>query len=68
MLSDEYTPAEYAILGDSPFVGDPRCTHGKVLRGRKSNERKVVPESALLAMVDALLQRAMPSNRQSPEW
>ena len=67
-LSDSHTPAGYAILGDSAFVTDVRCTNGKVLRGRKSNEKKGIPQSAVLAAVDILLQRAMPSERQSAEW
>ena len=56
------------IPGDSAFVIDVRCTNGKVLRGRKSNEKKGIPQSAVLAAVDILLQRVMPSERQSAEW
>ena len=66
-LSDSHTSVSYAILGDSAFVTDVRCTNGKLLRGRKSNEKKGIPHSAILAAVDILLQRAMPSERQSAE-
>lgn len=67
-LSDDKTPRGYAILGDSAFIARARVTHGKILRGRKASETHDVPESALLAAVDAVLQRAMPSERQSAEW
>ena len=67
-LSYEMTPPGYAILGDSAFVNNTTATNGKVLRGRKSNETREIPESAALAAVDALLQRIMPSERQSAEW
>ena len=67
-LSDEITPPGFAILGDSAFVNNTNTTHGKVLRGRKTNETNNTPESAALAAVDVILQRVMPSERQSAEW
>lgn len=44
---------------------------GKLLRARKANEhgaRSGVPRAAWLAAVDLMLERAMPSERQSAEW
>lgn len=67
-LSDEKTPRGKAILGDSAFVAKARVSHGKIIRGRKSTETEDVPVSELLARVDAVLQRVMPSERQSAEW
>ncbi|CDF33017.1 unnamed protein product [Chondrus crispus] len=67
-LSDEYTPPGYAVLGDSAFVNNLKATNGKVVRGRKSNETNDIPCSLALAAVDTILQRAMPSERQSAEW
>lgn len=67
-LSDEKTPRGKAILGDSAFVTNTRVTHGKIIRGRKTTETSDIPLSPLLAAVDAILQRAMPSERQSAEW
>ena len=67
-LSDEKTPVGYAILGDSAFVTRARVVHGKIVRSRKSSETHDVPLSAMLAAVDAVLQNAMPSERQSAEW
>lgn len=67
-LSDEMTPPGYAILGDSAFVNNTQTTHGKVIRGRKTNETSDIPESAALAAVDIIMQRVMPSERQSAEW
>ena len=67
-LSDEMTPPGYAILVDSAFVDNTSVTNGKVLQGRKTNETWDIPESAALAVVDIILQRFMPSERQSAEW
>lgn len=67
-LSDAKTPIGFAILGDSAFVARTRVVHGKIIRGRKSTETEDVPASSMLAAVDAILQRVMPSERQSAEW
>lgn len=67
-LSDERTPPGMAILGDSAFVNNVRITNGKIVRGRKANETSDIPNSACLAAVDLILQRVMPSERQSAEW
>ena len=67
-LSDEMTPPGFAILGDSAFVNDTRVNKGKVIRARKSNEIWDIPQSAVLAAVDTILQKVMPSERQSAEW
>ena len=67
-LSDVSTPPGYSILGDSAFVNNTSTTNGKVLHGRKSNETRDIPHSAYLSAVDIILQRVMPSERQSAEW
>jgi len=67
-LSDEMTPPGFAILGDSAFVNNTSTTKGKVLRARKSNEASSIMESAELYAIDIILQRVMPSERQSAEW
>ena len=68
MLSDEMTPPGYAILGDSAFINDARITKGKIIRSPKANETQNIPESTELYAVDLILQRVMPSERQSAEW
>lgn len=65
-LGDEMTPPGFAILGDSAFV--TRTTGGKVVRARKNNETGEIPTDAVLAAVDIIMQRVMPSERQSAEW
>eukprot|EP00171_Calliarthron_tuberculosum_P023637 IDg23637t1 len=66
----EHTPPGYAILGDSAFPRSSAALQGKLVRARKVNEHNGadVPHSAYLAAVDALLERSMPSERQSAEW
>eukprot|EP00172_Hildenbrandia_rubra_P003983 Plantae.Rhodophyta-Hildenbrandia_rubra.ctg7260.p1 GENE.Plantae.Rhodophyta-Hildenbrandia_rubra.ctg7260~~Plantae.Rhodophyta-Hildenbrandia_rubra.ctg7260.p1 ORF type:complete len:412 (+),score=29.57 Plantae.Rhodophyta-Hildenbrandia_rubra.ctg7260:277-1512(+) len=68
LLSDEKTPPGFAILWDSAFANDVRVTKGKVARGRKTNETSDIPEPVALAAVGLVLQKAMPSERQSAEW
>ena len=63
-LSDEMTPPGFAILGDSAFVNNTSDTNCK----EETNETWDIPESAALAAVDIILQRVMPSERQSAEW
>lgn len=61
------TPSGFAILGDNAFVSDLRVVQGKIVRGRKSTETREISECAELAAVDLILQRIMPSERQSAE-
>ena len=68
LLCDDRTPPGCAILLDSAFSNDITITHGKIVRARKEGETEGIPESAALAATDQLLQRAMPSERQSAEW
>lgn len=63
-----FTPPDMAILGDSAFVNNTRVTNGKILRARKSGKTNDIPESPELAAVDLILQRVVPSERQSAEW
>ena len=67
----EETPPGFAILGDSAFPRtDPRLK-GKIVRARKTNEigpRSDAPHSYWLSAVDTILERSMPSERQSAEW
>ncbi len=67
-LSDQNTPPGFAVLGDSAFINTTSTTGGKVVRGRKSNETNDVPESPESFAIDIILQRVMPSERQSAEW
>lgn len=67
-LSDEMTPAGYCILVDSAFPRYGGDLRGKLVRARKDNERNDIPAAASLAAVDALIEKAMPSERQSAEW
>ncbi len=67
-LSDECTPPGYAVLGDSAFAASTKVTNGKIVRGRKTNENNGIPESVTMAIIDELLQKIMPSERQSAEW
>lgn len=55
-----------AILGDSAFV---KCINsGKVMRMRKEKGASDIPESAVLAAVDKIVQLVLPEERQSVEW
>ena len=67
-LLDEFTKPGMALLGDSAFVNNVRVTHGKILRGRKSNEMHETPCSNSLAAIDIILQSFMLSERQTAEW
>jgi len=70
-LSDAVTPRGFAILGDSAFPSRTSILQGKIVRSRKVNEiprAGTVTETAYRAAIDLLLDRAMPSERQSAEW
>lgn len=67
-LGNEMTPPGYAILGDSAFSSLMSVSGGKVVRARKSGETREIPISASLAAIDLVLQRVLPSERQSAEW
>lgn len=66
-LLHEKTPRGKSILGDSALFTKNRVTHGKIIRGRKTTETSDIPFLPLLDAVDAILQRAMPRDRQSAE-
>lgn len=65
-LLQEKTPRGYAILCDSAFTASKEV-EGKIVRGRKVNERCDVM-SEEMAAIDIILQRVLPSERQSAEW
>lgn len=67
-LSNEKAPVGRAILGDSEFVARACVIRGKIILGRKSTETEDVPESELLAVVDAILYQVVSRERQSAEW
>ena len=70
-LSDKYVPPGYAVLGDSAFPRTAKNTNGKLVRARKDDELGLdgdIPKSAYLYAVDTILQRVLPSERQSAEW
>lgn len=61
LLQDEKIAPGYAFLCDSTFTADLMSTKGKLVRWRKSNVPKNVPQSAEICAIDLILQRAMPS-------
>jgi len=70
-LGDAKTPKGYCLLGDSAFPRVSGELQGKIIRARKSNEysgQNGVPQNAFLAATEVMLERAMPSERQSAEW
>ncbi len=69
----KHTPPGLALLGDSAFPRSVPELRGKLVRARKANEGWMrdssdVPRTAWMAAIDTLLERAMPSERQSAEW
>ena len=67
----EDTPTGFCVLADSAFPRTSAILEGKIVRGRKANElgeSSGVPKNIWLAAVETLLDRAMPSERQSAEW
>jgi len=70
-LDDAMTPPGFAILADSAFPRSTAVLNGKIVRARKANELSgpgAVPHSCYIAATEMLLDRAMPSERQSAEW
>jgi len=70
-LGDGMPPKGYCLLGNSAFPRVAGELQGKIIRARKSNEfsgRNGVPSNAFLAATEVMLERAMPSERQSAEW
>jgi len=70
-LGDSMTPKGYCLLGDSAFPRVAGELQGKIIRARKANEfsgQHGVPHNEFLAATEVLLERAMPSERQSAEW
>lgn len=67
-LADEMTPFGMAILGNSVFVVGSRVTGVKVVRTHKIKETKRVLENLEIAAIDLIIQRVLPSERQSAEW
>lgn len=65
-LWDDMTSPGYAILGDSAFV--TRSMEEKVVRARKTNESRDISKGSYLSVVDMIMQRVLPSERQSAEW
>lgn len=62
-LEDEISPPGYTRLGGSAFV--TKTIGGKVVRSRKTNERSDIPNEAVLVVIYMIMQRIMPSERQS---
>ena len=67
LLPEESARPGCALLAGSAFEVDAAQANGKVARGRKGREAEGAPESEMLAAVDPLLQRAMPSERKPAE-
>lgn len=60
-----------AILRDSAFPSSHETRRGKILRARKlieGGEISDLSRSTWVEAVDTMLERAMPSERQSVEW
>jgi len=70
-LADHLTPPGFAVLADSAFPKTTSVLNGKIVRARKVNEMGTaggVGQNAYIAATEMLLDRAMPSERQSAEW
>eukprot|EP00171_Calliarthron_tuberculosum_P001424 IDg1424t1 len=69
-LSDSMTEPGFAILADSAFPRTERTFYGKIVRARKTNEMgtTATTSSAWGAAIELLLDRTLPSERQSAEW
>jgi len=70
-LADHMTPRGLAILADSAFPKSTLVHNCKIVRARKVNEMGTaggVGQDAYIAATEMLLDRAMPSERQSAEW
>lgn len=66
-----HTPTGMTVLADSAFPRLPSSLEGKTMRSRKMNEHGEaigVPSSVWLAAMDALLEKAIPSEQHSAEW
>lgn len=69
-LGDDMRPGGFCILGDSAFPRISGQLCGKIIRSRKSNElsgARYILHDALLASKDLLLEKVVPSERQSAE-
>lgn len=53
------------ILGDSAFVVDGRVSGGKIVRVCKTNEKIGMLESEDMAAKNFIIQRVLPTERQS---
>ena len=70
ILTHNTTPS-FSVLCDSAFPRNDPSLVGKLVRARKVNEMgksSDTPNCTYLAAVDVLLERAIPSERQSVEW
>lgn len=70
LLQDCSSPG-FAVLADSAFPRIAPEIEGKRMRARKANEYTAangIFKNPCLSTVDVLLQRVMPSERQSVEW
>lgn len=66
-LSNEVTPPEMTILGDSAFNNNTAVWNGKILIEFKPNKTRDVPGSAALALIQTILQHKMSSTCQVPD-
>lgn len=66
LYDDELTPKGMAVLCDSSFTAG-KDIDGKLIRARKSNEVDDGCKSVELCAIDLILQKVMPSERQSAE-
>lgn len=62
----EKTPAGMAIIANS--ASSTTKMDGKIVKGRKNNELCDVLQDMYLGALDIIMERIMPSERQSAEW
>ena len=70
LLTNKTLPG-YSVLSGSSSPRTGRDLEGKILRSQEQNElgnSNDIPQIPWLAAVDTMLERAIPSERQSAEW
>lgn len=70
-LSDERNPPGFSVLADSAFPWRDRSIYFKIVRAPKSNEMGGAPNASRTIWSEAMnlvLDRLLPSDRQSAEW
>lgn len=66
LFDNVIAPLKFVLLDSKSFF--TRNIIGKIVRSRQYKETGDMPQSTASAAVDCLLQRVLPSKRQSAEW